>query len=385
MRRLLLPLLLPLTACSGTADPAAPVVASVAAVPSPTASSSPTPAAETGPSWKVRRHDHADLDGDGVREDIGYGGTYGPIRVTTVLSGSGERATLQGGYGAIDWWPEGHPDLDGDGQHEIVLSREFSDQRPVVVHLTDGRLEIIRRRDQQPLVYGPSAGPVPGTAHDNDWFVRHGRLVSYRSVGTFPLSSHSFDVPDEYAVHQWSWTRYGDYLQATDEGVWCKGVASAYPAPCGSDLPALLPAVSGTREASTFPGELPDSECGEARVSTVRIPGGPDGSEGRLVRGPGCAESSEDNVYVELDGVWVAATVPSRPFLGSGVREMARGHVAFATWVTADGSIFSRRGPMRGARARAWSWTLDGTVLTPTDLGMLCFDPVRHPRRFGPC
>ncbi len=234
MRRLLLLGLLAVTACGSATDPAPPASAPVGTS-SPAIASSPTPVVDPGPTWTVRRHDHADLDGDGIGEDIGYGGRSGPIRMTTVLSGSGERVTLEGVYGAIDWWPEGYPDLDGDGSHEIVLSREFADQRPVVIHLAGGSLEISQRRDRQPLVYGPSAGPEPGTAHDNDWFVRHGRLVSYRSVDAFPLGSHLFDVPDTYAVHQWSWTRHGDRLRATDEGVWCKVPASPYPVRCDAD------------------------------------------------------------------------------------------------------------------------------------------------------
>lgn len=388
-------LLLPLAACRDDDPSPEDAVAQVAATPteSSTPGPSPTPAVNpntpeaTGLRWRIWNHRHTDVDGDGTLEDLGFGMSYGPIRITTILSGTGERITLQGSYGGLDWWPTGFPDLDNDGQREIVLSRgEGSQQRAVVVRLVDSdRFEIVKHRDKKPLVYGPTVAPGPGLAHDNDWFVRKGRLVSYRSLEGYLLESHSWDVPDKYAVRQWSWSLEGDHLRATDEGYWCKDESSEYPAPCGSVLPVLLPAVDDRLPADRFPGELPPSECGPYGVSPVRIPGGPGGSSGWLVLGPGCAESSAYEVYVDADGAWVAADHPRLPVLGGGVWDGDQGLEEFSTWVTAEGRLFSRRGPFDGAQKRVWEWTLDGTELHPTELGTVCFDPVTGPGRYGSC
>ena len=197
MRRALLPLLLlTLAACSGPdrpRDQAAPVAATPTA--SPTAEPSTTPIVDTTPGWAVRRTDHADLDGDGIKEEIGYAGEYAPVRFVTTLSSTGRTLTPRFRLGAISWWPEGYPDLDGDGDREIVLSREFADQRPVVLDLQGDEFVWVTRRDRRPLVYGPTAATESGLAFANDWFVQRGRLVSYRSIQPFELGSHFFDVP----------------------------------------------------------------------------------------------------------------------------------------------------------------------------------------------
>lgn len=378
---LLVPLI-PLAACSVAEEPAP--AAPLAATPTATETAEP-PAVDPTPGWAVRRTDHADLDGAGRLEEIGYGGEYGPIRLTTTLR-SGPIVTTQLRLKVTSWWPEGYPDLDGDGDQEIVLSREWARQRPVVVDLVGDELIDLIPGAHQPLTDGPSAGAEPGTAHDNGWFVRHGRLVSYHSLEAFPLDSHHFDVPDDYRVWVWSWSLEGDWLRARDQGVWCKTGGSTYPVPCTSDdLPALLPAVGSRVSSDRFPGELPPSDCGPSEVSTVPIPGGPGGSDGWLVIGPGCAESSSWEIYVEVDGRWVVAEHPPRPFLGEGIEETARGHDEFRAWVTEDGRLYSSLAPMGSAKRRLWQWTLDGTSLHHDYLGRVCFDPVRDPRRYGPC
>lgn len=388
-RALLLLLLLPAVACTAADDrvpPSGAVPTTPTAIPtSPETSNAPV--VDATPGWAVRRTDHADLDGAGRPEEIGYGGEYGPIRLTTTLS-SDRVVSMQLRRKVQSWWPEGYPDLDGDRDQEIVLAREWSAaRRPVIVDLSGDELVWIIPGRHQPLTYGPSAGEEPGTAYANDWFVRRGRLVSYHSLDAFPLSSHLFNVPDEYRVWVWVWSLQGDWLRPLDQGVWCRRESSPYPVPCGTgDLPALLPTVRGTNPVDVFPGELPPTECGPASaVSTIRIPGGPDGTSGWLVVGPGCAESSAYDVYVEVDGRWVAAEHPSRPFLGTGIEETAHGHNTYDAWVTADGGLYSSRGPDGSARRRVWSWTLDGTVLRHEYLGQVCFDPVDRPRLYGTC
>ena len=319
-------------------------------------------------------------------EDIGFGADSGPVRIHTVLSRSGRELTLQGVYGGASWWPEGYPDLDGDGDREIVLSLETGGQQALVVALQDDRLVPIRPPEGS-LYYGPSAGEERGTGHANDWFVRRGQLVSYHSLEAFPLGAHFFDVPDDYRVWVWSWSLQGDWLRQLDQGVWCHRTPSPIPVPCSKEgLPRLLPQVRTTAPMDTFPGQLPPSDCGPALgVSTIRIPGGPDGASGWLVHGPGCAESAPFEVYVEVDGRWVAAEHPALPFLGVGIEETARGHNTYDSWVTERGELFSSRGPEGSARRRVWQWTLEGTELQHEPLGQVCFEPVDDPRLYGSC
>lgn len=396
MRRLplvLLASLLLLAACDGAGDPeqttAAPSSVSPTPDPAPaSAPATPSPAADTAtPTWKVRRHAHADLDLDGVKEYIGMGGESGPVRIRTTLSGSGTELAFEARYGGAFWWPEGYPDLDHDGLREIVLSLDAGDQQALVITIRDGELVPIRPPSNESLSYGPTAGAEPGTAYANDWFVRAGRLVSYHSLEAFPLSSHFFDVPDEYRVWVWVWSLQGDWLRQLDQGVWCHRSPSQFPVPCDQgDLPDLLPAVDATEPVDAFPADLPPSECGPyGGVSPIPIPGGPDGASGRLVRGPGCAESQSFEVYVEVDGRWVAAEHPPRPFLGDGIEEVRRGHATYDTWVTATGAIFSSRTLVGSARRQVWRWTLDGTELRDEFLGRVCFEPAVHPRTYGTC
>lgn len=228
---------------------------------------------------------------------------------------------------------------------------------------------------------------------------------------------------DHVAVLARTWTVSHGRLAEARDGIWCWDRSGpALPAPCApgqdwrydvgprGDLPALLPD-AGTREAGgtgvttadgytwslhrgTPPGppEYPHVDlvvAGHGSSQTVAVPAGwaPELvrkpvrvgvlTDGVLVRQEG-GDSDTWGVYVRWAGRVQRLETRGPVPLGGGFTRT--GATAYLSWMSADGSLYTRVGTAHPGHVHVYAWLPTGAsastapVLEAQDLGVVCLD-----------
>jgi hypothetical protein len=369
---------------------------------------SPTPPAVTPstPSTPQLRKGalSGDLDGDGT-PDIVRISAGGMLRID-LGSGTALRRQLSG-----------NPVLEGltriaAGGLAVATSTRASDRM-------DGRVWSIRRVDGTHLVRVPFAaraviGSQPGL--ETSWI---GADLRLDDGSLDPLQRGE----DHVVVVTRTWTRHDGHLTHARSGVWCwDRSGSQPPAPCATgqdwsydvgpraDLPALLP-TAGTREAGPGGIVTPDGYAWSLRRATplgsvesanydlvvkgggttqsIAVPAGwapamyrTPARIGDLTQGVILSQEGGDSdtwrVYVRWGGQVQQLQTQGPVGLGGGFT--SGGMTAYLSWMSADGSLYTRFGTPRPGHFHVYAWMPTGVsastapVLAAQDLGVVCID-----------
>jgi hypothetical protein len=373
-----------------------------------------------GAYWPVvYDYDGYDVDGDGqgdrlvIRTRSGEVLTTEPRRLEAHLSSGGTTAIVLD-YGSYDLGATGPVDLDGDGADEIVYWRGTETEEMGVLRYADGALLDLE------------VPADPGLTSMNDeqgrlrarW-IRDGQLFSSRSEeGGFEPGDGGKPLPQRYPVEVWTWTIDGQALAPVSQGQQCvEALEQTRPFPCNGDpgpLPGTQPAaeetapvaqpfeadVDGDGQDDVISLEGPENkeyvEEGDVRLVvslgsggelTAPVPAGSspdlfttpyatDGNHGLLVRQEG-GDSSTMTLYLLEGDELVVARPEGGIRLGNEFDGSGENTTRTSTWLTADGRLFSRRGPLSQEEANSWQffeWKPDMTRIVAESYGFGCWE-----------
>lgn len=383
------------------------------------------PQTDVGGDWPIPfPSDPVDVDGDGVQDQVRIRQEPGKplvgpgVRVEVDLSSTGDQVfgltSSEGSFVNV----MNAVDLDGDGDRELVLSRDEGVPAAVLA-LRDGQLAEATRPDDPPLV----TGTVPTGAGDRGrpsyLWVAGGGLYSYLSVDDFS-GVDPVEDPTYYEVDVTRWSLDDGTMVPTAEGRQCVDKtlegSDDLPVPCEDDDedPQLFPEAQETIGV----GESFDvSADGEPAVVSLErdavVLTRADGTEQSVELPEGGAprlytdlvRMADDNLVVlvaqrsgELDEMTVATTrngnffaarVEDETPFGGGTTDAG----ILRTWIAPDGTLYT--GLQTDPDSNEYelnSWELGGTVsadVAPTlqrlAQGCVVIDDEASPPTAEPC